>query len=226
MAEMMILDRREGREPQLKRLQFGRPVLDDTAVEDILCLLKQCGIVPPDNFDRARFTEDLNYCEPIMWGSACLFSVSRRRKRYKNMTEMHKLATRLEALLDIEKDSLVIHFDGVEDDNNFSNFQRLITAISKLAKKGEHDARLLSTPMDNVGGSLFERFVAHLAGLYEEHFGKRATIIRDPKPRGPFLEFASTLLKTFDIKTDGRYYSDESVAKALSKQRRLRLRHD
>ena len=111
----------------------------------------------------------------------------------------------------------IFSHDDMWDGPSYSEFTR---SLSRLVYAANHSVDwTFSGSIVQKKGSNFDWFAGyHLASIFAHHFKRNPTIIRDPRPRGPYIDFVRGLLRERGIKqANGKTYASETIAKARSK---------
>lgn len=191
-------------------------LLDEAALARILDAADR-ELYVPDDFERDDVRNDLrNDLEGAATfyrtGKALRVQPRKRRQRVKQIVETAKY---LQAL--------------VAQGGQWIRFTDISKALDQLIKDVENETPSQLVEVLRLGTvSAFEALIGHLRWTFELYFRDEATVGRPPNrsavirpPDGPFIDFASQCLTEFGItKNDGMRYSRESIARALTDERR------
>src|SRR5262249_37091237 len=105
-----------------------------------------------------------------------------------------------------------------------------LTILNQLTNYVNRVLDPLDDPVDGMGtepvplkGSAFYWVMLSLMEAYEKYFQRKAGISRHPvdgNAYGPFIRFADAALRELKIFNDGKPYSDETIARAVTALKR------
>jgi hypothetical protein len=192
--------------------------LDDDSINRILEPIRK-PLSLADTFDIVPLKTDLNEIPHLLLGFRDLSSKSFKNSQLRRVNEIKKSSEGLlKQLGDMRllRDALL--FPLMDDESSTISYQTLVAVLTQLSANAKTAANYWSTERAYHGSLAIWLLGGIFAERYERHFGIKATAIRDPEPRSPYIDFVTACLAELHItKSDGGRYSAETIADALYK---------
>jgi len=196
-----------------KKTRFYDRELDEKAVERIIVATGlNCALA-----DREELSIDLPMCRALCVSAKYSFSPTIAKRRAAKLRQLSKLTAKLLRLLEEDEISgdILREIDLRKGDPRAS-LKSLIMATQYLLPR-------VSAPIgekfEHMGLSEFENLAGiALPNVFKTRFHRPARISRNKEQDadGPFIRFAHQALVELDFKNNGKPYSRESIARALT----------
>jgi hypothetical protein len=211
--EPILVDRAALNEPSQPPPSAG----DEQALYQIL---EATGYVPAD-FDRSIFWRDIVDCMQMYYLVPALSSRKTKKEEINRLQKFKDQATKLQRLLADDNTWVLLKSSARRIGFDRGALKNLIEAVNSAPLSSDFFKSLVG------GGSSFERLVSKdLRKVFEDHFHVKATIARmaNGTPHGSYFSFVHQALEEFNITTNGRSYTPESIITAFYGKRTGRPR--
>jgi hypothetical protein len=183
----------------------GGVAMDDEALTRILDAVGSKFI--PANLDRDGLRADIQLAA---WPWMEITGKKKQLARLRRLQDIRRAADELKRLL--EEDELSKY--GFTASDPLTLLNQLTNYVNRVLEPRDGDAETRPVPLK---GSAFEWAMQSLMELYPKYFLRKAGISRlGDKVDGPFIRFADATLHELKIFNDGKPYSRETIARAVT----------
>jgi hypothetical protein len=181
----------------------------------------------PDNLNKSALREGLEWCAEWRHTAAQGRLSKLSKHKFSQLGKIQKVAKRLALLLSDDYVWLDISAKlPLQQRSPRDAVNDLVKAVGKVLKQQRVRAGAPIETSDFAQRSPFEWLVGeHLPELFNRHFARRARLSRNQgRPDGPYIRFAERVLLELEIKHQGRPYTREAIARALTATRKGLIR--
>src|SRR5262245_43400141 len=187
----------------------GRCAMDDEALTRILDAVRSKFI--PDDLDRDGLRADMQLAA---WWRKQITGEKNQPANLSRLQDIRRAAEDLKRLLEEDAQTGIelskYPFTGSDP---LTVLNQLTNYVNRVLEPIEG----MQTRPESLGGSAFEWAMLSLMESYSTYFRRKAGISRlRGKVDGPFIRFAEAALRELKIFNDGKPYSRETIARAVT----------
>ena len=186
--------------------------MDDEALTRILDVVGSRFI--PANLDRDGLRVDIQLA--AMWWMQ-ITGEKKQPARLRRLQDIRRAAENLKRLLEEDAQSgLALSKDPFTGSDPLTMLNQLTNYVNRVLEPPEPPDGMPTRPVP-LKGSAFDWAMLSLMELYSKYFRRKAGISRSGgKIDGPFIRFVDAALRELKIFNDGKPYSRETIARAVT----------